>query len=227
MMQYTNENRPPHNPNAMPLGKRPYPPSPLPFGSSMPRNGYTPQPRGRSRSPHRPVKVFEIHKDGGLVSREEAKNEDWTNNSEVLHDLLEKLTLRLDTANVEVTSQKAETALLEKILKEKETLIEQYQKNVRNSRTEIKDLHGKIEEAVKQCEKFKWEVVKLSHELHYMRTTTADNKDMYQLRMRCIKLRRERDIARDQLADFLKQRGGCLEGWPNPEERAIKNEFDV
>lgn len=173
------------------------------------------------------MKIFEINEDGEVVSKTEPKVENWTTDSEVLHDLLEKMTLRLDTANTEVTLQKAQVALLEKILKEKEGLIEQYQKRVRNNMAENRDVRAKTEEAVKQCEKFKWEVVRLSHELHYIRTVTADSKDTLKLKMRCIKLRRERDLARDKLREVLVEKGGCLEGWPSAEERVIKDEYDV
>lgn len=161
------------------------------------------------------------------MPKEGPKIEDCATDSEVLHNLLEKMTLRLDTANTEVASQKVQVTLLEKMLKEKQGLIEQYQKRVRNNIAESKDLHKKREEAVEQCEKFKWEVVKLSHELHYMQTTEADSKDTSKLKMRCIKLRRERDLARDKCRELLVEKGGCLNGWSSAEERVIKDEYGV
>lgn len=186
----------------------------------MPRDNYYAQPRGRSRSPLRPVQSVEIYED------QETKGEDWAADKENLYNQLEKLTLRLDTVNSLVASQTIRIADLEKCLKEKEILVGEYQKRVRENMTDKKDAYNKTEQVVETCEKFKDEVIKLSHELHYMQTTMAISADTCRLYVRCKKLRLERDAARDKLAEVLKEKGGSLIGWPSPEERVIKNEYD-
>lgn len=124
-------------------------------------------------------------------------------------------------------SHKDRVAEFQKDLKDKARLMGEYQKRVREHMAEKKESLVKMTEVVELCEKFKGEVVKLSHELHCIKTTKEDTEDMNKLRLQkqCTRLRLERNIARDKLSEALNAKGETLVGWPDIEKRIVKGGY--
>lgn len=118
---------------------------------------------------------------------------------ENLYDQIEKLTLRLDTANILASSQSQRIVDLEKVLKEKEILIKEYQKSLRNDRANKDAAHNATKRAIEQCERFKSEIVRLSHHIHYMHTAISNAEDACQLQVEFAKLKQVRDLSKDNL----------------------------
>lgn len=164
--------------------------------TAMYRDDYPRQhsPYQRSRSPPRPLQPVRVHDDGLVIEELNADNRN-------LLDQLEKLSMKLDTANVEISSQMQRIKDLEKQMETKTTLIEEYQKLVRTNRVEKEGLMNSTSEVVEQCERFRSTIIKLSHRIHYMDTAIEDAKIPDQLKERLLKLKKENDLVKDDLID--------------------------
>lgn len=150
-----------------------------------------------SQSPPRPTQGFEIYEDEGWSA------ENWAADKEELYDQIEKLTLRLDTANVQISSQKCRVADLEQQLKANQKLIEEYQKRLRKELAAMKEEVKKREDIMAQCERFKREVVRLSHQLHYTQTANSSATGESKVEVDNARKRRKSGTAKDKRASKL------------------------
>lgn len=190
------------NPNTIPLKAKGqpvmYPSSPPP---TISRDNYYQSKYDRERSPPQPVQPFRVYEDNTAA-------EEWQADRANLYDQLEKLTLKLDTVNVLVSSQTQRITDLEKVLKEKEALIKEYQKTLRSDRANKETTSNAMRRVLEQCERFKSEIVKLSHHIHQLHNAIVNAEDAGQLQAEFVKLKHEGDLTKHKKSARVAGKGG-------------------